>query len=234
MNSQSLDEILSRSGQAVTSLCLTLVLTAAPVAYPARSSTASRSLVEQPRCISLFTHSTSTEASTSIGLRLPVAEQLAKLFVTLSGERNVPLLAYISNVSKNTYYGWLRGDSISPENEERLTNILTLLAGIAKRHHNLAEFLTSPSDIGSPAEQLRAGRLDVALGMSYVGGSVITPRQSGRPLRSVPFVSRAVTSKLLRTARAVRDVLDAPNPDAYAELDSDSETAALGRAVVVG
>jgi hypothetical protein len=154
--------------------------------------------------------------------------------ITMGEDRDISLLAYLCNVSKNTYYGWLKGEPIGPENRERLARTIEVLGDVSTRHRNLVAFLKAESELGSAAEQLRAGRFDVALGMSYMTAPPLSGRtsKSGRALRSVPAAAHAATAERLRNARRVRDVAREPNPAAYVE--EDSESVALGSAIIVG
>jgi hypothetical protein len=233
--SQDMDLIaLSRS--AASSLCLAIVLTATPaIARPSHTS-ALESLTKQPRFANFFTGSSSTEAASIAEVQQSPAEQLVKLFSDLSGERDVPLMAHICNVSKNTYYGWLQGESVGANNQERLARTIELLGDVASRHQDIIAFLKASTDIGQAADQLRAGRFDVVLGMSYGVTPAFSGRtaRSGRPIRSVPFSARAATPERLRNARRVRDVVDEPNVEVYIESTEDLGSAALGSAIIVG
>ncbi len=234
--SQGFDEILVRSGQAVSSLCLAVVLVSNPAAAHASSaSRASRSFAETLRSISLYTGSTATE-SVTMGERIPAPQQLSRFLLNPNGKPAVPLLAYICNVSRNTYYGWMKGETISVENEERILRTIEVLSSISGRHSDVIGFLTEPTAIGTAAEQIRAGRFEVAVGMAATPEIQVSKRttRSERRLVSLRSAAKAVTPARLRDARRVRDVGKEPNPEAYIDDESINGTLALGPAIVVG
>jgi hypothetical protein len=234
-SSPGFDEILVRSGPAVSSLCLAAVLVSNPVAAHASSpSRVSRSFTETLRSISLYTGSIATE-SVTMGERVPAPKQLSRFLLNPNGKPLVPLLAYICNVSRNTYYGWMKGETVSTENEERILRAIEVLGSISGRHSDMIGFLTKPTAIGTPAEQIRAGRFEVAMGMAATPEIQVSKRttRSGRRLMSLRSAASAVTPARLRDARRIRDVGREPNPDAYIDDESMNGIVALGPAIVV-
>ncbi|MHB8432891.1 MAG: hypothetical protein ACYDCA_04690 [Candidatus Tyrphobacter sp.] len=130
----------------------------------------------------------------------------------------------------------MKGETVSTENEERILRAIEVLSSISGRHSDIIGFLTRPTAIGTPAEQIRAGRFEVAMGMAATPEIQVSKRttRSGRRLMSLRSAASAVTPARLRDARRIRDVGREPNPDAYIDDESMNGIVALGPAIVVG
>lgn len=173
-----------------------------------------------------------TSGATLIEQPLNLASQLTRLVSPVDSERHVTLLAHLSGVSRKTFYGWLNGEQIKPENQERLRRTLTLLGRVSMRQRDLYAFLTTPTPAGKPADLLHADRHDVVLGLSYGVPVPPAPRTSpaGRALRSAPFITPS--RETARNARRTRDIADV-DVDTLAAYANQLETGPIGHAIII-
>lgn len=88
----------------------------------------------------------------------------------------ITVLATLSGVSRQTYHGWLVGDSVSHENRGRLDALIATLSEISA-YQDVRRFLRRQIYGTTPQELLEAGRYELAIQIAR-GSLLAEPTQS--------------------------------------------------------
>jgi hypothetical protein len=84
----------------------------------------------------------------------------------------VTVLASMAGVSRQTYHNWLAGESIAPENDQRLTELLGVLMAVREHQPNLRLFLRTEFFGTTPLELVRQREYGAVLAIaqdSHIG-----------------------------------------------------------------
>lgn len=158
----------------------------------------------------IYLDANTTGAFTETVVAPNLMKQLSELLPGLSRER----LGKIVGVSRQSVQGWLRGETIAAENEQRLQSVLTLLFNIRSRHTDLVAFVQQPTAIGSPIDLLGDGKDDVVMAIAY-GTIPPLPSPIASRIKPVSFIKTRSFDRLRDAANAmgtfVRDDDDTTN-----------------------
>ncbi|TAM61807.1 XRE family transcriptional regulator [bacterium] len=216
--SLTLEQVVQRS---LLSVSLTAALVVPP-ALPRCTRTTAMDIVAgrlSYKVPDIYLEAQSTGAFTETVVAPNLMKQLADILPGVSRER----LARIMGVSRQSVQGWLRGETIAGENEQRLQTVLTLLFQVRARHEDLATFVQRPTAVGSPIDLLGCGRDDVVMAIAY--GTI--------PPLPTPTVSRIKPVSFIQ-ARPFDRIRDAAEAMGTFVRDSDDTTTVEDDWIAVG